>query len=172
MAFNQSDNDFSGLNDILILDDIIDQFGSSIDPIDLKDVQEDVDTQVTIGSSTKRKATKQKAKCWQYFEFMSTSKVVDGVPKFKAQCKHCHEKLVWQKGIDTAHLNKHFKKCQYRHRDLDTIQAQLQFESLKARSSSPTFNNWIYSQELMCHEGLPELIANVEFPLCLVDNLH
>ncbi|KAL2480637.1 Uncharacterized protein Adt_33603 [Abeliophyllum distichum] len=142
MAYNRSDDDFSGLNDIPILDDIIDQFGGSTDPIDLEDVHDVADTQTTIGSSTKRKATKQK------------------------------EKFAWQKGIGTTHLNRHFKKCQYKHRSLDTNQAQLQFGPPKAGSSTPTQNNWIYSQELIQQEGLPELIANVEFLLCLVDNPH
>ncbi|KAL2527560.1 Uncharacterized protein Adt_12614 [Abeliophyllum distichum] len=63
-----------GLNDIPIPEDIIDQFGGSTDPIDLEDVQDDADTQTTIGSSTKRKATKQKAKCWNHFELVSTGK--------------------------------------------------------------------------------------------------
>ncbi|KAL2533735.1 Uncharacterized protein Adt_07086 [Abeliophyllum distichum] len=120
MAYNRSDDDFSSLNDIPIPDDIIDQFGGSIDPIDLEDVREDVDTQTTIDSSTKRKATKQKAKCWQHFELVPIGKLVNGVPEFKEQYKHCQEMFAWQKGIDTTHLNRHFKKCQYRHRDLDT----------------------------------------------------
>ncbi|KAL2479950.1 BED-type domain-containing protein [Abeliophyllum distichum] len=172
MAYNRSDDDFSGLNDIPIPDDIIDQFGGSSDPIDLENVHEDVDTQTTIGSSTKQKATKQKAKCWQHFELVSTGKLVDGVPEFKAQYKYCHEKFAWQKEIGTIHLNRHFKKCQYKHESLDTNQAQLQFGSPRAMSSSLTLNKWIYSQELMRHEGLMELIANIEFPLCLVDNPH
>ncbi|KAL2518137.1 zinc finger protein [Abeliophyllum distichum] len=125
MLYNRSDDDFSDLNDIPILKDIIDQFGGSTDPIDLQDVQEDADTQTTIGSSTKQKATKQKAKCLQYFALVPTGKVVDGVPEFKAQCKHCHEKLAWQEKIGTTHLNRYFKKCQYRHRCLETNQAQL-----------------------------------------------
>ncbi|KAL2499781.1 Uncharacterized protein Adt_25331 [Abeliophyllum distichum] len=141
MAYNRSDDDFSGLNDIPISDDIIDQFGNSTDPIDLKDVQEDADTQITIGSSTKRKATKQKTKCWQNFKLVPTGKVVDGVLEFKVQCKHCHEKLAWQKEICTTHLNRHFKKCQYRHGGLDTNQAQLYFRSRRAEYSSPTPNN-------------------------------
>ncbi|KAL2506061.1 hypothetical protein Adt_21682 [Abeliophyllum distichum] len=120
MAYNRSNDDFSGLNDIPIPDDIIDQFGGSIDPIDLEDIQEDTDTQTTIGSSTKRKATKQKAKCWQYFKLVPIGKVVDRVPEFKAQCKHYHEKLAWRKEIGTTHLNRQFKKYQYRHRGLDT----------------------------------------------------
>ncbi|KAL2505927.1 hypothetical protein Adt_21548 [Abeliophyllum distichum] len=141
MAYNRSDDDFSGLNDIPIPDDIIDQFGGSIDPIDLEDIQEDTDTQTTIGSSTKRKATKQKAKCWQYFELVPIGKVVDKVSKFKAQCKHYHEKLAWSKEIGTTHLNRQFKKYQYRHGGLDTNQAQLQVGSLGAGSSTPALNN-------------------------------
>ncbi|KAL2472111.1 armadillo repeat only 2 [Abeliophyllum distichum] len=85
MAYNRSDDDFSGLNDIPIPDNIIDQFGGSTDPIYLEDVHDDVDTQTTIGSSTKRKATKQKAKCWDHFELVSTGKLVNEVPEFKAQ---------------------------------------------------------------------------------------
>ncbi|KAL2462245.1 zinc finger protein [Abeliophyllum distichum] len=111
MAYNRSDDDFSGLNDIPISDDIIDQFGGSTDPIDLEDVHDDVDTQTTIGSSTKRKATKQKAKCWQHFELVPTGKLVNEVPEFKVQCKYCQKKFAWQKGIDTTHLNRHYKKC-------------------------------------------------------------
>ncbi|KAL2504801.1 Uncharacterized protein Adt_20422 [Abeliophyllum distichum] len=172
MAYNQSDDDFNGLNDIPIPDDIIDQFGGSTDPIDLEDVHDDADIQTTIGSSTKRKVTKQKAKCWQHFELVPTSKLVNGVHEFKAQCKHYQEKFAWHKGIDTTHLNRHLKKCQYKHESLDTNQAQLQFGYPGAGFSNLTLNNWIYSQELMRHEGLPELIANIEFPLCLVDNLH
>ncbi|KAL2486668.1 zinc finger protein [Abeliophyllum distichum] len=99
-----------GLNNISISDDIIDQFGGSTDPIDLEDVHDDADTQTTIGSSTKRKATKQKAKCWQHFELVSTGKLVNRVPEFKAQCKHCQEKFTWQNEIGTIHLNRHFKK--------------------------------------------------------------
>ncbi|KAL2532372.1 BED-type domain-containing protein [Abeliophyllum distichum] len=156
----------------LIPDNIIDQFGSSTDQINLEDVHEDSDTQTTIGSSTKRKSTKQKAKCWQHFELVPTSKLVNGVSEFKAQCKQYHEKFSWQKEIDTTHLNRHFKKCQYRHGGLDTNQVQLQFGSPGAGSSTSTLNNWIYSQELMRHKGLPKLIATVEFPLCLVDNPH
>ncbi|KAL2512707.1 hypothetical protein Adt_18307 [Abeliophyllum distichum] len=72
MAYNRSDDDFSGLNDIPIPEDIIDQFGGGTDPIDLEDVHDDVDTQTTIGSSTKRKVTKQKAKCWDHFELVLT----------------------------------------------------------------------------------------------------
>ncbi|KAL2519229.1 Uncharacterized protein Adt_15476 [Abeliophyllum distichum] len=98
MAYNRSDDDFSGLNEIPIPEDIIDQFGGSTDPIDLEDVQDDADTQTTIGSSTKRKATKQKAKCWDHFELVPTGKVVNDLPEFKAQCKHCQEKFAWQKG--------------------------------------------------------------------------
>ncbi|KAL2497030.1 BED-type domain-containing protein [Abeliophyllum distichum] len=172
MAYNRSDDNFSGLNDIPIPEDIIDQFGSSTDPIDLEDVHDNADTQTTIGSSTKRKETKQKAKCWDHFELVPTGKIVNDLPEFKAQCKHCQEKFAWQKGIDTTYLNRHYKKCQYKYGDLDTNQAQLQFGSPGAGSSTPTLNNWIYSQELMRHEGLPELIVNVEFPLCLVDNPH
>ncbi|KAL2517194.1 hypothetical protein Adt_13441 [Abeliophyllum distichum] len=99
MAYNRIDNDFSGLNNIPISDDIIDQFSGSTDPIDLENVHEDTDTQTTISSNTKRKDTKQKAKCWQYFELMPTGKLVNGVPEFKAQCKHYQEKFTWQKGI-------------------------------------------------------------------------
>ncbi|KAL2458251.1 Uncharacterized protein Adt_46001 [Abeliophyllum distichum] len=101
-----------------------------------------------------------------------TGKIVNDLPEFKAQCKHCQEKFAWQKGIGTTHLNIDYKKCQYKYRGLDTNQAQLQFESPGVGSSTPTLNNWIYSQELKLHEGLPELIANVEFPLCLMDNPH
>ncbi|KAL2512824.1 BED-type domain-containing protein [Abeliophyllum distichum] len=172
MAYNRSDDDFSGLNEIPIPDDIIDQFGGSTNPIDLEDVHDDANTQTTRGSSSKRKATKQKAKCWQYFELVPTGKLVNGVPEFKAQCKHCQEKFAWQKEIGTTHLNRHFKKCQYKHGGLDTNQAQLQFGYLGARSSSSTRNNWIYSQELMQHEGLSKLITNVELLLRLVDNSH
>ncbi|KAL2526734.1 Uncharacterized protein Adt_11788 [Abeliophyllum distichum] len=153
-------------------DDIIDQFGDSTDPIDLEDVHDDADTQTTIGSSNKRKATKQKAKCWQHFELVPTGKLVNEVLEFKAQCKHCQEKFAWQNGIDTTYLNRHYKKCQYKYGGLDINQAQLQFGSSGAGSSTSTLNNWIYSQELMQHKRLLELIANVEFPLCLVDNPH
>ncbi|KAL2531832.1 Uncharacterized protein Adt_05183 [Abeliophyllum distichum] len=146
MAYNRSDDDFSGLNEIPISEDIIDQFGGSTDPIDLEDVQDDADTQTTIGSSTKRKATKQKAKCWDHFELVPTGKVVNDLPEFKAQCKHCQEKFAWQKGIGTTHLNRHYKKCQYRHGGLDTNQAQLQFGSPGADSSTPTLNNWIFTR--------------------------
>ncbi|KAL2465950.1 zinc finger protein [Abeliophyllum distichum] len=131
--------------------DIIDQFGGSTDQIDLEDVHKDVDTQTTIGSSTKRKATKQKATRWQYFELVPTGKLVNEVPEFKAQCKHCQEKIAHPKGISTTLLNRHFKKCQYKHGGLDTNQAKLQFGAPGVGSSSPTptLNNWIYSQELM-----------------------
>ncbi|KAL2524474.1 Zinc transporter 7 [Abeliophyllum distichum] len=148
-AYNRSDDYFSGFNDIPIPEDIIDQFGGSTDPIDLEDVHDDADTQTTIGSSTKRKATKQKAKCWDHFEFVPTDKIVNDLPEFKVQCKHCQEKFAWQKEIGTTHLNRHYKKCQYKYGDLDTNQAQLQFGSPGAGSSTPTLNNWIYSQELM-----------------------
>ncbi|KAL2541651.1 zinc finger protein [Abeliophyllum distichum] len=121
MAYNRSDDDFSGLNDIPIPEDIIDQFGGSTDPIDLEDVHDDADTQTTIGSSTKRKATKQKAKCWDHFELVPTGKIVNDLPEFKAQCKHFQEKFAWQKGIGTTHLNRHYKKCQYKYGGLDTI---------------------------------------------------
>ncbi|KAL2525435.1 zinc finger protein [Abeliophyllum distichum] len=121
MAYNRSDDDFSSFNDIPIPNDIIDQFGDSIDPIDLEDVHYDADTQTTIGSSTKRKATKQKANCWQHFELVPTGKLMNGVSKFTTQCKHCLKKFVWHKGIGTTHLNRHFKKCQYKHEGLDTM---------------------------------------------------
>ncbi|KAL2504501.1 BED-type domain-containing protein [Abeliophyllum distichum] len=166
MAYNRSDDDFSGLNDIPIPEDIVDQFGGSTDPIDLEDVHDDADTQTTIG------ATKQKARCWDHFELVPTGKIVNDLPEFKAQCKHCQEKFTWQKGIGTTHLNRHYKKCQYKYGSLDTNQAQLQFGYPGAGSSTLTLNNWIYSQELMRHEELPELIANVEFLLYLVDNPH
>ncbi|KAL2512176.1 Uncharacterized protein Adt_17776 [Abeliophyllum distichum] len=172
MTYNRSDNDFSGLNDILIPDDIIDQFGCSTDPIDLEDIHDDANTQTTIGSRTKRKATKQKAKYWQHFELVPNGKLVNGVPEFKAQCKYCQQKFAWQKEIGTTHLNRYFKKCQYKHGGLDTNQEQLQFGSPEVESSSLTLNNWIYLQEFMRYEGLSELIANVECSLCLVDNPH
>ncbi|KAL2462246.1 hypothetical protein Adt_45666 [Abeliophyllum distichum] len=89
MAYNRSDDDFSGLTDILIPDDIIDQFGGSTNPVNLQDVYDDADSQTTIGSNTKRKVTKQKAKCWNHFELVSTGKIVNELPEFKAQCKHC-----------------------------------------------------------------------------------
>ncbi|KAL2466068.1 hypothetical protein Adt_41919 [Abeliophyllum distichum] len=92
------DDDFNGLNDIPIPEDIVDQFGGSTDPIDLENVHDDADTKTTIGSSTKRKATKQKAKCWDHFELVPTGKIVNELPEFKVQCKHCQEKFTWQKG--------------------------------------------------------------------------
>ncbi|KAL2454322.1 zinc finger protein [Abeliophyllum distichum] len=141
MAYNRSDDDFSGLNDIPILEEIIDQFGDSTDSIDLEDVQDDADTKTTISSSTKRKATKQKAKCWDHFELVPTGKIVNDLLEFKAQCEHCQEKFAWQKRIGTTHLNRHYKKCQYRYDGLDTNQAQLQFGSLGADSSNHTLNN-------------------------------
>ncbi|KAL2512209.1 Cyclase-associated protein 1 [Abeliophyllum distichum] len=49
MAYNRSDDDFSGLNDIPIPDNINEQFGDNTDPIDLEDIEEDADTQTTIG---------------------------------------------------------------------------------------------------------------------------
>ncbi|KAL2511136.1 hypothetical protein Adt_16736 [Abeliophyllum distichum] len=110
MAYNRSDDDFNGLNDISILDDIIDQFGRSTDPIDLKDVHEDVETQTTISSSTKRKA-----KSWQHCELVPTGKLMNRVLEFKAQCKHYQEKFSWQRRIGMTHLNRRFIKCQYRH---------------------------------------------------------
>ncbi|KAL2504178.1 hypothetical protein Adt_19799 [Abeliophyllum distichum] len=137
MVYNRSDDDFSDLNDIPISTDIIDQFGDSTDPIDLEDVHDDADTQTTISSNTKQKATKQKAKCWQHFELVPTGKLVNRVPEFKAQYKHCQKKFAWQKRIGTTHLTRYFKKCQYKHGGLDTNQAQLQFESPGAESSSP-----------------------------------
>ncbi|KAL2480666.1 Uncharacterized protein Adt_33632 [Abeliophyllum distichum] len=164
MAYNRSDDNFSSLNDISIPDDIIDQFGGSTDLIDLEDDHDDVDTRTTIGSSTKRKATKQKTKCWQHFELVPTGKLVNGVPEFKAG------EVCLAKGDRHDPSKQNFKKCQYKHGSLDTNQAHLQFRSLGAGSSTPTLNNWIYSQELMQHEGLPKLITNVEFPLYLVDN--
>ncbi|KAL2512964.1 hypothetical protein Adt_18564 [Abeliophyllum distichum] len=111
MAYNRSDDDFSGLNDIPIPDDIIDQFGDSTDPIDLKNFHEDADTQTTIGSSTKRKAIKQKAKCWQHFELVLTGKLVNGVSEFKVHCKHYQKKFTSHKEIGTTYLNRYFKKC-------------------------------------------------------------
>ncbi|KAL2497358.1 hypothetical protein Adt_22908 [Abeliophyllum distichum] len=92
-SYNRSDDNFSGLNNIPIPEDIIDRFGGSIDRIDLEDVHDDADTQTTIGSSTKRKATKQKAKCWDHFELVPTGKIVNDLPEFKAKCKHCQEKF-------------------------------------------------------------------------------
>ncbi|KAL2506679.1 Uncharacterized protein Adt_22300 [Abeliophyllum distichum] len=112
------------------------------------------------------------AKCLDHFELEPTGKIVNALPEFKAHCKHYQEKFAWQKGTGTAHLNRHYKKCQYKYGGLDTNQAQLQFGSPGAGSSTLTLNNWIYLQELMRHEGQPELIANVEFLLCLVDNPH
>ncbi|KAL2503855.1 Uncharacterized protein Adt_19476 [Abeliophyllum distichum] len=141
MAYNRSDDDFSGLNDIPIPDDIIDQFGGSTDPINLEDVHDDADTQTTINSSTKRKATKQKTKCWQHFELVSTGKLVNEVTEFKVQCKYCQEKFVWQKKIGTTHLNRHFKKCQYKHGDLDTNHVHLQFGSPGAWIQYSPLNN-------------------------------
>ncbi|KAL2490706.1 zinc finger protein [Abeliophyllum distichum] len=120
MAYNRSDDDFTGLNDIPISDDIIDQFGGSTDPIDLEDVHDDANTQTTTRSSTKRKTIKQKAKCW---ELVPTGKLVNELSEFKAQCKHCQENFAWQKGIGTTHLNRHYKKCQYKYGGLDTNQA-------------------------------------------------
>ncbi|KAL2458138.1 hypothetical protein Adt_46079 [Abeliophyllum distichum] len=152
MAYNRSDDDFSGLNDIPIPGYIIDQFGGSTDPIDLEDVHDDADTKTTIGSNTKRKVIKQKAKCWDHFELVPTGKIVNELHEFKAQYKHCQEKFAWQKGIGMIHLNRYYKKYQYKYKCLDTNQAQLQFGSLGARSNTPTLNNWIYSQELMRHE--------------------
>ncbi|KAL2479487.1 Uncharacterized protein Adt_32453 [Abeliophyllum distichum] len=141
MTYNRSNDDFSSLIDISIPDDIIDQFGGSTVPIDLEDVHDDVDTQTTIGSSTKGKSTKQKTKCWEHFELVPTSKLVNGVFEFKAQCKHCQKKFAWQKGIYTTPLNRHFKKCQYKRGGLDTNQVHLQFGSLGTGSSTPTLNN-------------------------------
>ncbi|KAL2471179.1 hypothetical protein Adt_39315 [Abeliophyllum distichum] len=100
MTYNRSDNHFSGLNDIPIPWDIVDEFGVSTDPIDLDDIQEDIDihTNITIGSSTKQKATKQKARYWQHFELVPTGKLIDGILEHKIPCKYCKEKLACLKG--------------------------------------------------------------------------
>ncbi|KAL2470667.1 hypothetical protein Adt_38803 [Abeliophyllum distichum] len=150
MAYNRNDDDFSSLNDIPIPEDIIDQFGGSTDLIDLEDVHDDADTQTTICSSTKRKATKQKAKCLDHFKLVPTGKIVNDLPEFKAQCKHYQEKFAWQKRICTTHLNRHYKKCQYKYGGLDTNQAQLQFGSPGAGSSSLTLSTTGYIHKNSC----------------------
>ncbi|KAL2531948.1 BED zinc finger [Abeliophyllum distichum] len=62
MAYNQSNDDFSGLSDIPIPEDIMDEFGSSADLIDLEDVQEDADTKLsalTLNENSPNKSLEQ-----------------------------------------------------------------------------------------------------------------
>lgn len=68
--------------------------------MDLDDFEED-DEMVTIGSSNK----------WQLNKQIATGAIVDGQSGQKALYKYWKVKLAWLKGINTTHLNRHYKWC-------------------------------------------------------------
>lgn len=50
------------------------------------------------------------AKCWELFKLMVMG-AIDGKSEHKGQPKYCKERLACQKGINTSHLNSHYRKC-------------------------------------------------------------
>ncbi|KAL2506339.1 hypothetical protein Adt_21960 [Abeliophyllum distichum] len=89
---NQIHEDFSGLNNVPILDFGNDfGVGNTTPTIDLDDIDEELETTNTTQSTTKRIAAKQKARCWDHFKLVQTSATTDGQPIFKAVCKYCKQ---------------------------------------------------------------------------------
>ncbi|KAL2525514.1 hypothetical protein Adt_10568 [Abeliophyllum distichum] len=89
---NQNLEDFSGLNNVLI-PDFGDDFGvgNTVPSIDLDDIDEELETTNTTQSTTKRRAAKQKARCWDHFKLVTTGTTADEQPIFKAVCKYCKQ---------------------------------------------------------------------------------
>ncbi|KAL2491124.1 zinc finger protein [Abeliophyllum distichum] len=118
---NQIHEDFSGLNNVPILD-FGDDFGvgNTAPTIDLNDIDEELKTTNTTQSTSKRRAVKQKARCWDHFLLFQTGATVDGQPIIKADCKYCKQQFARQKGGGTSHLNRHFLKCMQKHGGIDT----------------------------------------------------
>ncbi|KAL2480724.1 Zinc finger BED domain-containing protein DAYSLEEPER [Abeliophyllum distichum] len=86
---NQNLEDFSGLNNVPI-PDFGDDFGvgNTVPNIDLDDIDEELETTNTTQSTTKRRAAKQKARCWDHFKLVTTGTTADRQPIFKAVCKY------------------------------------------------------------------------------------
>ncbi|KAL2480774.1 BED-type domain-containing protein [Abeliophyllum distichum] len=171
---NQIHEDFSGLNNVPILDFGVDfGVGNTAPTIDLDDIDEELETTNTTQLTSKRRAAKQKARCWDYFKLVQIGATADGQPIFKAVCKYCNQQFTWQKGSGTSHVNRHFPKCMQKHEGINTNQAQLQFGSPSvSTSSSHNLNNWVYSQESMRREDMCQLVASGEFPLSIVESPH
>ena len=180
-AQNQFGNEFAGLNQLPIPEDIDDFDVREADPIDLDDV--DVDPSVPIDSEQdeepalnipdargKRKGKKQ-AKCWDHFKLVNTGRVIDGLPETKAVCKYCQQRLAWQKKIGTTHLNRHYKACAAKHGLLERGQTQLQFGTSRDGATTSPLSTWMYSEE-EARKGMVKFVAAAELPLAIVDNEH
>ncbi|KAL2518141.1 hypothetical protein Adt_14388 [Abeliophyllum distichum] len=89
---NQIHEDFSCLNYVPI-PNFGDDFGvgNTAPTIDLDDIDEELETTNTTQLTTKRRATKQKAQCWDSFKLVQTGATADGQPIFKAVCKYCKQ---------------------------------------------------------------------------------
>lgn len=119
---NQFGNEFFDLNELPIPENIEDfDVREGSHPIDLDDV--DIDPSVPIDleqdeqptlnipdARGKRKGKKQ-IKCWDNFKLDNTDRVVNGLPETKVVCKYCQQRLAWQQGIGTIHLNRNYKTC-------------------------------------------------------------
>ncbi|KAL2479675.1 hypothetical protein Adt_32641 [Abeliophyllum distichum] len=89
---NQIHENFSGLNNVPI-PDFGDDFGvrNTAPTIDLDDIYEELETTNTTQSTSKRRAAKQKARCWDHFKLVQTGATADGQPIFKAVRKYCKQ---------------------------------------------------------------------------------
>ncbi|XP_022855013.1 uncharacterized protein LOC111376030 [Olea europaea var. sylvestris] len=82
-------NEFIGLNDIPIPEDLHIHDRGSYNPIDLDDINvleaehEDEDAELNITDARGKRKAKKRAKCWDHFKFISTEKVVDGLTELK-----------------------------------------------------------------------------------------
>jgi predicted HAD superfamily phosphohydrolase len=87
---SQFPNEFAGLNDIPIPEDVHIHGQGSHTPIDLDDINvpeaehEDEDQQLNIPDARGKRKAKKQAKCWDHFKLISTGKVVDGLAESKA----------------------------------------------------------------------------------------
>ncbi|KAL2505153.1 hypothetical protein Adt_20774 [Abeliophyllum distichum] len=91
---NQIHEDFSCLNNVPI-PDFGDDFGveNTAPIIDLDEIDEELETTNTTQSTSKRRAAKQKARCWDHFKLVQTGATTDGQPIFKTVCKYCKQQF-------------------------------------------------------------------------------
>ncbi|KAL2532770.1 hypothetical protein Adt_06121 [Abeliophyllum distichum] len=103
---------------------------------------------------------------------MQTGATIDGQPIVKAMCKYCKQKVAWQKGGGTSHVNRHFSKFMQKHGGVDTNEAQLQFGSLsRSSNSSSNLNNRVYSQDSMHRKDMTDqLVASGNFSLSIAES--
>lgn len=101
MPQSQFSNQFVSFNDVPIPYDLSEwstlmMLMAVVIQLILDDINEDAsDIKQQILNARRNRKGEKVAKCWEHYKLITTDRIVDGVPKYKAMCKYCQTRLEW-----------------------------------------------------------------------------